>query len=45
MIETTVGLKLIETFKEPIKKIGAEIKDEFLQAFFNGMSNYVDNYY
>ena len=41
----TIGFKLITLFKDPIIKFSSEIKDEFLQAFLNGMSSYVDNYY
>lgn len=41
----TLGLKLITTFKDSFISAGSEIKKEFLQVFFNGLSTYIDNYY
>lgn len=45
MVESTIGLKLVNFFKDDIKNAGKGIKDEFLQAFFSGMTNYIDNFY
>ncbi|MDI9366398.1 MAG: NACHT domain-containing protein [Flavobacterium sp.] len=45
MITATIGIQLINAFKEPILKLGKEIKDEFLDVFNNGLSDFVDNFY
>jgi hypothetical protein len=41
----TVGLKLLAIFKEPFLNIGKDLKEEFLNIFNNGLSEYVDNFY
>lgn len=45
MITATIGIQLINAFKEPILKLSKEIKDEFLDIFNNGLSDFVDNFY
>lgn len=41
----TVGLQLVNAFKEPIQKLAKNIKEEFLFVYNNGLSDYIDNYY
>lgn len=41
----TIGIQLLNAFKEPFLKLSKEIKDEFLDVFNNGLSDYVDNFY
>lgn len=45
MITATIGVQLLNAFKEPLLKIGKEIKEEFFDIFNNGLTDYVDNYY
>lgn len=42
---STIGIQLLNTFKEPLFKITKGLKEEFLHIFNNGLSNYIDNFY
>ncbi|MBK7762041.1 MAG: NACHT domain-containing protein [Bacteroidetes bacterium] len=41
----TIGAQLLSVFKDGITKYGIRIKDDFIQIFLNGISDYIDNYY
>ena len=45
MITATVGIQLLNFFKEPILKLSQDFKDEFIDIVNNGLSEFVDNFY
>lgn len=42
---TPIILQLLNTFKEPIFKVTKDFKEEFVNTFNNGISDYLENYY
>lgn len=41
----TIGEELVKFFKDPILAICKDVKEEFLQIFNSGLTDYIDNYY